>query len=107
MFVISPLRRPIFSMTVPIDSSGTSTTSSSTGSLFTPSISPEDHLGAGEGELERLAPHVLDQDRQVELAAARDLEGVRGVGLLHAEGHVGPKLLLEPLPDVAAGDVFP
>ena len=49
------------------------------------------------GQLEALAAHGLDEDGELQLAAAHHLEGVRGVGGLHADGDVGEQLLLQPL----------
>src|ERR1019366_3040213 len=66
----------------------------------------EDDLRARERELEALAAHRLDSDREVQLAAARHAEGVGAVGLLHAHRDVRPQLLLEALADVAARDVL-
>jgi hypothetical protein len=44
------------------------------------------------GKLEAFAPHVLEQDRQVQLAAARHQERVGVAGLLDAQRHVGQEL---------------
>ncbi len=41
-----------------------------------------DHFGVRERELVALAAHGLDEDRELELAAAENAEGVRGVGVL-------------------------
>ena len=57
-------------------------------------------------ELEAFAPHVLDQDRDLEFAAADDLEGVGAVGGLHLERDVGEEFLVEAVLDVARGDVL-
>ena len=65
-----------------------------------------DDLRAADLELIALAAHGLDQDGQVQLAAAADLEGVGGIGLLDAEGDVCLDLLEESVADVAGGDIL-
>ncbi len=52
-----------------------------------------DHLRARDLELVALAAHGLDQDRQLELAPARDQEGVGAVGFLDAQGDVVQQLV--------------
>src|SRR4029077_5408398 len=49
-------------------------------------------------ELESLAAHRLDQDRELELAAPEDAEGVRRLGLLDPQADVPPAYLDQPLP---------
>ena len=39
-------------------------------------VGAHDHARAADGQLEALAPHGLDQDAELQLAAAGDLEGV-------------------------------
>ena len=63
-----------------------------------------DDLRVRDAELEALAAHRLDEDRELQLAAAEDLEGVRGVGGLDPDRDVREQLLLEPVLDVARGD---
>ena len=58
-------------------------------------------LGVRDRQLEALAAHRLDEDRELQLAAAHDLEGVGGVGGLDADRDVGEQLLLQPVLDVA------
>ena len=65
----------------------------------------EDDLGARDLELEAFAAHRLDQDAEVQLAAARDLEDVGAVRRLDAQGDVGADLARQALADVAGGDV--
>src|SRR6185369_8262167 len=67
----------------------------------------DDDLRLGYCQFKSLAAHVLDQNRKVQLAAARDLEGVGAVGVLHPQGDVGAQLLDEAIADVAGGDPFP
>ena len=60
--------------------------------------------GAGDHELEAFAAHHLDEDGELELAAAEDLEALGGAGVFDADGDVGEELALEALLDVAGGD---
>ena len=68
-----------------------------------------DHLGddlrAAGHELVALAAHHLDQNGELQLAAAEHLEGVGRAGLFHADGDVGEQLFFEALAQIAAGDV--
>ena len=66
----------------------------------------EEHLGARRGQLEALAAHLLDQDGQLELAAAADLERLARLGRADLDRDVAEDLLLEPGLDLAAGDVL-
>src|SRR5262249_58352252 len=43
-------------------------------------------------ELEALAPHHLDQDRELELAASRYAEGVGGIRFVDADAHGATRL---------------
>ena len=75
-----------------MNSSGTSIVTRSTGSCATASISRRDDLGVADGELEALAAHRLDEHRQLELAAAEDLDA-SGVSVgLDAEREVADEL---------------
>src|SRR5207245_9744254 len=54
-----------------------------------------------------LAAHVLDQDRQVQQAAAGDVELVLALGAWHdAQGDVGLQLLHQAVAQLPAGDVI-
>ena len=53
-----------------------------------------EHVGRGDLELITLAAHGLDEDGQVHLAAARDVEGV-GAHLGHVQRHVLQKFPLQ------------
>ena len=64
-----------------------------------------DHVRLAHGQLEALAAHHLDEDRQLQLAAALDLVGVRALGGLHTQGHVADQLLVETRLDLAGGDL--
>ena len=78
----------------------------STGSMSTPSTTRGDDLRAAGHELEAFAAHHLDQNGELQLAAAEDLEAVGRAGVFHADGDVGEQLLFEALAQVAAGDVL-
>ena len=65
----------------------------------------EEHFRLGNLEFIALAAHILDEDGEVQLAAAADAEGIGGVGLLHAEGNVGLQLAHQAGAQVAGGDV--
>ena len=66
----------------------------------------QEHLGARRGQLEALAPHLLDEDGQLELAPAADLERLARVGRPDLDRDVAEDLLLEPGLDLPAGDVL-
>ena len=66
-----------------------------------------DDLRLAHGQFEALAAHVLDEDAQVQQAAARDVEFVARVAHGHLQRHVLLELLLQAIPDLAAGDVLP
>ena len=65
-----------------------------------------EHARSRERKLKALAAHSLDEDRKVHLAAARDLEAVRGLAVLDAERHVLEELAVEPLAYLPRRDVF-
>src|SRR6185437_3889250 len=65
------------------------------------------HLRARYGKLIAFAAHILDQDRQVQLAAAGDSHDIRLVGVLDAQGDVALQLSIQPLAQLAAGDELP
>ena len=72
----------IFSMTAPEYSSSTSMVASSIGSVAQAVDLLEQHLRAGDGQLEPFAAHVFDQNAHLEFAAAGNFKGVAtgGVG---------------------------
>ena len=53
---------------------------------------PRHDLRLADGELEALAPHLLDQHRELQLAAALHLPGVRPLGREHAQRDVADEL---------------
>ena len=64
-----------------------------------------DHLRLADGQLEALAAHLLDQDRQGQLATALHLPGVGALGGQHAQRDVADQLLVEAVLDQAGGDL--
>ena len=64
----------------------------------------EDYARAGDGQFVAFAAHVLQQDGQVQFAAAGDEEDI-GVGrVFDAQGDIGEQFLVEAFADLAAGD---
>ena len=59
-------------------------------------------LGLAHADLVALPPHVLQQDAQVHQAPAGDDELIGGLARLDPQGHVGLKLLVQPLLESAA-----
>ena len=66
----------------------------------------QEDLRARRGQLEALAAHLLDEDRQLELAAAADLERLARIGRADLDRDVAEDLLVEAGLDLAAGDVL-
>src|SRR5690606_4775153 len=64
-----------------------------------------DDLRLADRELEALTTHLLDQDGQRELTTALDLPRVRALGRQNAERDVADELLVEPVLDLARGDL--
>jgi hypothetical protein len=62
----------------------------------------EQHARAADRQLEALAAHRLDQDAELELAAAGDLERIALLALGQADRDVGLGLALQPVADDAA-----
>jgi hypothetical protein len=56
--------------------------------------------------LETLAAHHLDQNRELQLAAADDFDLLRRVGRLETDRHVAQQLLVESILQLARGDVL-
>ncbi len=84
-------------MTAPWCASSTSTVSISYGSHFSPSIILVDHARPAHGQLVAFAAHVLEQDGQVQFAAAGDAEHVGVLGVLDAQRDVGLQFALQAL----------
>src|SRR4029079_12782954 len=64
-----------------------------------------DDLRLADRQLEALAAHQLDEHRELQLAAALDLPGVRALGLLDAEADVADELGVEARLDLAGGEL--
>ena len=64
-----------------------------------------EHLRLADGELEALAAHHLDEDRELQLAAALDLPDVGPLGVADAQRDVADQLLVEPVPHLAGGQL--
>ena len=63
------------------------------------------HLRLAHGELVALAAHELDEDRELQLAAALHLPGVGPLRVAHAERDVADELRPEPRFDESGGDL--
>ena len=70
-------------------------------------LKPRDHVGLGNHKLVPLPAHRLDQDRHLQLPAPAHLEGVGPFRRLHPERNVPEDLSLQPVPDMAGGEVLP
>src|ERR1700735_2570909 len=92
ILVISPLRGPSFSITTPVNCSGTSMVRCSTGSMRTPSTTRVTISGRPRHQFEAFAAHHLNQNRELQFPAAEDLEGVGRAGFFDAYGDVGEQL---------------
>ena len=66
----------------------------------------EDDLRAGDGQFVAFPAHVLQQDGQVQLAAAGDAELLRVGALLDTQGDVVDQLALQALLELARGQVL-
>ncbi len=66
----------------------------------------EQHARTPDRHFVTLAPHVLEQDRQMQFAATGHLEDLFVVGLAHAHCDIRFELALKPLAQLPAGDVF-
>ena len=65
----------------------------------------QQHLRPRHRELEALAPHGLDQDAELQFAAAGDFHGILLVGFAHAQRHIAFRLAQQAVADHAAGDL--
>ncbi len=87
-------------MTAPWWLSSTSTVTSSIGSCFSPSTSWNTTRGLLTASSIAFAAHVLEQDRQVQFAAAGDLEDAVFVGFLHTQRDVALQLAFAGGPQI-------
>src|SRR5690606_29510191 len=69
-----------------------------------PALLAHDHLGPADAELVALAPHALDEDREVQLAAPRDAVAL-AAQRLDAQRDVREELALQAVGEVAARNV--
>ena len=67
---------------------------------------PGDHLGLANREFEALATHGLDEDRELQLAAALHLPRVGSFRGENAKRHVANELLVESILDHSGGQKF-
>ena len=67
---------------------------------------PGDDLRLADGQLEALAAHHLDEDRQLQLTAALHLPGVGTLGRLDPQRDVADQLLLEPVLHQPGGELL-
>ncbi len=65
----------------------------------------DDDLRLADGQLEALAAHDLDEDRELQLATALDLPGVRALGRQHADRDVADRLRRQAVLDLAGGQL--
>ena len=106
MLVRSPRRGPSASITAPWCVSSTST-DSELERLAGDAVDLAQHdARPRHRQLVAFAAHVLDQDREVQLAAARHQERIGVAGLLDAQRDVGQHLLREPVAQVARRHVL-
>ena len=93
-------------MTTPWNSSGTSMTRSSTGSICTPSISFVTISGRDTCSSKPSRRIISIRIDELQLAAADHLHLLGRVGVLDAQRDVAEQLALEPVAQVARGDVL-
>ena len=107
IFTHSARRLPTSSITAPTDVGGTSITRYSIGSMRLAVDLLVDDARLADRQLVAFAAHVLQQDRQVQQAAAGDVELVALVLVgRHAQGDVRFQLLHQPIAQLPAGDVL-
>ena len=68
-------------------------------------VAAQQHLRPRHRQLEALAPHGLDQDAELQFAAAGDLHRILVVGFAHAQRDVAFGLAQQAVADHAAGDL--
>ena len=67
---------------------------------------PGDDLRLADGQLEAFAAHDLDEDRELQLAAALHLPGVRALGRQHPDRDVADELGVEPVLHQPRGELL-
>ena len=63
------------------------------------------HARLAGGQLEALAPHQLQQDHQLQLAAALHLPGIGALGVADADRDIADQLGVEPVAHLARGQL--
>ena len=91
-------------MTTPINSSGQSITSNSSGSCRAAVYFAGEDLGLPHLQFITFASHHFDQDGKLQFAAAHHFERIRAAGLFHANRHVGQQFLIETVAQIARCD---
>ena len=66
----------------------------------------QQHFGRGHLQLVALAPHRLDQDGKMHLAATHHAERLAGGRILHLQRHILEQFLMQAVTNLAAGDKF-
>ena len=64
-------------------------------------------LGLADHQFVAFAAHRLDQNRELQFAAAEDAKRVGGAGVFHAQRNIGQQFALEPRSQVARGHELP
>ena len=70
-----------------------------------PSIALGDDLRLADHELVALAPHHLNQDGELQFAAAKYFERVGGASVLDPQRNVGEQFFFKALAEISRGDV--
>ena len=102
---VRPFRSAKSCVSTPRYSSGASTETRSTGSCTCAVDLPRHDLRLADRELESLAAHLLDENRQLELAAALHLPRVRRLGRQDAQRDVADELGAQPVLQQSRGDL--
>jgi len=90
---------------MPIKFSGTSITQPLQRLQFLAVFRARNDFRLAHHQLKTLAPHRLDQNRQLQFAAPQHPERFRGVRVFHADGYVGQKFFLQAVAQVARSEV--
>ena len=92
---------------MPMKFSGQSTISNSSGSSAAAVFGAHDDFRLADHHLVAFAPHRLDQNRELQFAAAEHAKRVGGAHVFHAQRNVGEQFLFESRAQVARRDVLP
>ena len=92
---------------MPMKFSGQSTISNSSGSDAAAVFGAHHDFRLAHHQLVAFAAHRLDQDRELQFAAAQNAKRVGGSGVFHAQGHVGQQFFFEARAQVARSYVLP